>query len=307
MDGEEQNEHGSFVGGGAGTGRHVYDEVKGKYHIDYFVDGNPEIIGSMIDGKEVKEIGEILKTRPDAVIMGILTGYEDAVRYLVENGYQEENIICRYVELPARARRECLEKIADIFRDKAIGGSVAELGVYRGDFAKVINEVFPDRKLYLFDTFEGFPEQDINYEMENSLLTNRVGMLENTSVEYVLDKMPCRENCVIRQGYFPDTANGLENERYAFVNIDVDLYKPILAGLEYFWPRMVDNGYIFVHDYFSFAYAGSKKAVEEFADKYNLGFIPIGDTYSVAFVKKEGKVNDYCSKPAADHTGRRRD
>ena len=42
---------------------------------------------------------------------------------------------------------------------------------------------------------------------------------------------------------------------YAFVNIDVDLYKPLLAGLEYFWPRMAENGYIFVHDYFSFSYA----------------------------------------------------
>lgn len=93
---------------------------------------------------------------------------------------------------------------------------------------------------------------------------------------------------MIRQGYFPDTAAGLEDERYAFVNIDVDLYKPILAGLEYFWPRLAENGYLFVHDYFSFSYAGAKKAIEEFAEKNHVGFIPIGDTLSVAFVKKGG-------------------
>ena len=69
------------------------------------------------------------------------------------------------------------------------------------------------------------------------------------------------------------------------MNIDVDLYKPIKAGLEYFWPRMVENGYIFVHDYFSNSYAGSRKAIDEFAKEKGLGFTPIGGTLSVAFVK----------------------
>ncbi len=219
------------------------------------------------------------------VILGQLTGQEEAEAWLVENGMPEERIICKYVDLPLRARRDCLEKLAEIFKEKELPGAVAELGVYRGDFAKVINAVFPDRKLYLFDTFEGFPEEDMDYEVQNGLLRNEVGKLANTSVEAVLKKMPYRENCVIRKGYFPDTAAGLE-EQYAFVNIDVDLYKPILAGLEYFWPRMVENGCLFVHDYFSLSYAGARKAVEEFSKKKHVGFMPIGDTLSVAFVKK---------------------
>ena len=43
---------------------------------------------------------------------------------------------------------------------------MAELGVYRGEFAKEINKVFPDRTLYLFDTFEGFAEQDCDTEVK---------------------------------------------------------------------------------------------------------------------------------------------
>lgn len=276
----------AVIYGATGTGKHVYEEVKDKWDVQYFVDGNPQLIGSRIDGLEIKNREEVLSTCPDAVIMGILTGYEDAVNYLTESGFPEEKIIGKYVDLNFRARRDCLEKIALIFESKKVSGAVAELGVYRGDFAKVINEVFSDRKLYLFDTFEGFPEQDMKYETENNLLLNEVGKLANTSVEFVLNRMPHRENCIIRQGYFPDTAIGLEQEKYAFVNIDVDLYKPILAGLEYFWPRMADNGYIFVHDYFSFSYAGTRKAIEEFSEKYNVGFTPIGDTLSVAFVKR---------------------
>ena len=276
----------AVIYGAATTAKRVYEEVKSQYAIQYFVDGNPAFIGTRIDGLEVKGREAILEARPDLVVMGILTGYEDAVEYLIQNGFPEERIICRFVDLNTRARRDCLEKIAMILEDKEVSGAVAELGVYRGDFAKVINTVFPERKLYLFDTFEGFPEEDMNYETENNLLLDTVGKLSNTSVEYVMGRMPHPERCVIRKGYFPETAAGLEDERYAFVNIDVDLYKPILAGLEYFWPRMAENGYIFVHDYFSFSYAGTKKAIEEFSERFHVGFTPIGDTLSVAFVKK---------------------
>jgi O-methyltransferase len=31
--------------------------------------------------------------------------------------------------------------------------------------------------------------------------------------------------------------------------IDVDLYTPTLAALEFFYPRLVPGGYVFVHDY----------------------------------------------------------
>ncbi len=281
----------AVIYGATTTGKMVYEEVKNKYDIQYFVDGNPTLIGNTIQGVPIKEPEMILQDQPDIVIMGILTGYEEAMEYLVGQGYPEEKILCQYVDLNSRVRKECLEKIALIFEHKKINGAVAELGVYRGDFAKEINRVFSNREFYLFDTFEGFPEEDMDFEVANDLLLNQVGKLTNTSVELVLNKMPYPDKCIVKKGYFPDTTTGMEEKQFAFVNIDVDLYKPVLAGLEYFWPRMVENGYIFVHDYFSFSYAGARKAIEEFAEKYNVGFIPIGDTLSVAFVKK-GKENE---------------
>lgn len=279
----------AVIYGSTGTGKNVYSQIKEKYRILYFVDENPERIGKKTMELDIKCRESILDDQPDVVVLGQLTGYEEAEKWLVIHGIPEECIITRYVDLPLRARRDCLEKIANIFNEKGIQGGLAELGVYRGDFAKIINATFPNRKLFLFDTFEGFPKEDLDYEKEHNLLINEIGNLANTSVEYVLNRMPYRNSCVIRKGYFPDTTVGLEDERYAFVNIDVDLYKPIIAGLEYFWPRMVENGYIFVHDYFSFSYAGPRQAVEKFSAKYHIGFTPIGDTLSVAFVKKGDK------------------
>lgn len=35
-----------------------------------------------------------------------------------------------------------------------VQGNVAELGAYKGEFAKRLNQLFSDRKLYLFDTLK---------------------------------------------------------------------------------------------------------------------------------------------------------
>ena len=62
-------------------------------------------------------------------------------------------------------RHKQLEFIAQSIYDRGIEGSVAECGVYKGEFAKRINQCFPDRNLYLFDTFEGFDIRSIKSEL----------------------------------------------------------------------------------------------------------------------------------------------
>lgn len=177
----------AVIYGSTGTGKNVYSLFKEKYKVMYFVDENPKRIGQKADFLDIRARKEILNDSPDVVVLGQLTGYEEAKEWLIDNGIDEEKIICQYVDLPFRARKSSLEKISAIFTEKNIQGAVAELGVYRGDFAKVINSVFPDRKFYLFDTFEGFPETDLNYEITHGLLRNDIGKLANTSVDYVLN------------------------------------------------------------------------------------------------------------------------
>jgi O-methyltransferase len=52
---------------------------------------------------------------------------------------------------------------------RQVPGAIAELGVYKGEMAAVLNRLFPDRKLYLFDTFEGFSENDLADGQEETL------------------------------------------------------------------------------------------------------------------------------------------
>ena len=97
--------------------------------------------------------------------------------------------------------------------------------------------------------------------------------------------MPHPAQCVVRKGFFPDTAKGLEDQ-FVFVSLDADLYDPILEGLNYFYPRLQNGGYIFIHDYNNDLYKGARKAVDEFCDSNGLSAIPLPDSCGTAVLKK---------------------
>ncbi|WP_018631233.1 TylF/MycF/NovP-related O-methyltransferase [Niabella aurantiaca] len=181
-------------------------------------------------------------------------------------------------------RISTLELVAEEIRVNNIPGAVAELGVYRGDFAKYMNEAFPDRRLYLFDTFEGFSVEDVVIETKNNYSPGTQDF-SDTTIELVLDKMKYRDNCVIKKGYFPDSIGDL-NENFAFVSLDADLYKPIYEGLKYFYPRLSQGGFIFIHDYNNGEYKGAKRAVTEYCKEHRIPFIPICDPWGTAVIAK---------------------
>lgn len=160
-------------------------------------------------------------------------------------------------------RIECFELAVKEIRKREITGSVAEVGVFRGEFAQYINEAFPDRKCYLFDTFEGFQANEALQEMKNGNCTEAfVQAYKATNIGMVLQRMKYLDNVVIKQGFFPDSLNGLEDS-FVFVSIDVDFEESIYEGLRYFYPRMEKGGYIFVHDYNS-SLLGVEKAVDRY-------------------------------------------
>ena len=184
-------------------------------------------------------------------------------------------------------RHSSLVLTANEINEKKVPGCVAELVVYKGEFARRINTCFPDRKLFLFDTFEGFDNRDVEKEIERDF-SNKLKVAANdftvTSVEMVLRKMPHRENCIVKKGFFPETPPGIE-EQFAFLIIDPDLYEPIYQGLLFFYPRLERGGYIFVHDCNNAMYGG-KAAVERFSKEFNVPYFPLCDVCSTVVISK---------------------
>lgn len=76
-------------------------------------------------------------------------------------------------------RYRTFEMCAKELNKSAIIGAVAEFGVFKGDFATLINRSFPDRKLYLYDSFEGFKENELLSEtsMNSYIITEEKNSL----------------------------------------------------------------------------------------------------------------------------------
>jgi len=133
-----------------------------------------------------------------------------------------EDDYCRMMSLQLAAQRIVA---------KNVPGAIAEVGVYRGEFAAVLNQLFSDRTLY------------------------------------------------------PATTEDLE-ESFALVSLDVDLYKPTVAGLDYFYPRLVKGGCIFIHDYNNRRYKGVRKAVDEFTEANGVPLVQLPDFAGTAVLSK---------------------
>lgn len=187
-------------------------------------------------------------------------------------------------------RYATLELLVEELKNKNVQGNLAELGVYRGDFSACLNHAFPDRNLYLFDTFEGFEQTDVDIELSNSFTSGEhafKGQFEDTSVDIVLQKMKTPGNCVICKGYFPDTIPE-EDLNYSLVSLDCDLYKPMKEGLRYFYPRLETGGYIVIHDYNNNGrWLGIKKALQECEEEFgHICRVPIPDRAGSVIITK---------------------
>lgn len=267
-------------------------EQSKSYEILAFADGNHELWDKEIMDVKVIDPEKIPYYQYDTIIVAALMigARKEIIKRLVDSLHvPKEKINTEYIDAFVKSRYRFLLDQSEIIHKNNISGSVAEVGVWRGDYAKYINAYFPDRNLYLFDTFNWYDERDIKSDrekgIEGSLFSNK-NIFRDTSVDLVKAVLPHPEKAIFKVGYFPESASDV-NESFAFVNLDVNLYSTTLAALEFFYPRMQKGGVILCHDYFSWDVdPGSSMAINEFCSKYNISYIAIGDRLSVALIKQ---------------------
>jgi O-methyltransferase len=192
----------------------------------------------------------------------------------------------RQLEPWDNTRRDMLVLLLRTIEEKQLDGDFAELGVYQGSTASLIHHYAPERKLHLFDTFEGFTDRGVVAENSYTGFSVRGSHFSDTSLDAVKSRIKStNENVMYYKGYFPETVpDRLKQGAFCFVHLDADLYESTLSGLAFFYPRMVSKGVIVVHDYN--AWIGARKAVDDFfRDRPELP-IPMPDkSGSVVIVK----------------------
>lgn len=277
-----------LIFGAGSTGEHIYEQKKSSANVVGFLDNDPSCWNTEFNGLPVLGNDSVLAAvEYDEIFIASIDGLKSIKEQLLTAGVPAEKIRTNYfLEVQYTARINFLHKFAEINKENARRHAVAEGGVFQGEFAKEINSVFPDSTLYLFDTFEGFDKRDVNIEKENGYSNKNEHFYNATSEDLVLNKMPHKNKVIIRKGFFPETAIGLENTTYFFVNLDFDLYNPTIEGLRFFVPRLARGGVVLVHDYFSPSFLGVAPAVRDYAKecKLNLQMFPIGDNISIAIM-----------------------
>jgi hypothetical protein len=165
----------------------------------------------------------------------------------------------------------------------SIDGHFAELGVYRGNSAAVLAHYARanGRQLYLFDTFEGFDPRDLA-RGEHGQQSD----FADTSMDLV-QGIVGMDNVHWVKGFFPASIPpDAFDAAFSVAHLDCDLYEPMKAGLEFFYPRLSPGGLLIVHDYANPYWAGVQQAVDEFLKRIPERLIVLPDKSGTAMLRK---------------------
>jgi O-methyltransferase len=173
-------------------------------------------------------------------------------------------------------RRDMLLILANWLRRHGVTGAVAEVGVADGMTASLLCDAFPASEIFLFDTMSGYFADDIVAEQARTSMN--VGeyprKLEKSAL--VEHMVRAADRTHFYEGAFPSSIGSeVTQQNFCFVHLDVDLYKPTLSALKFFFPLMCDGSMIVVHDYN--AWPGARAAVDEFLLQTNQSAVPMPD------------------------------
>ena len=147
---------------GAGqAGRMVLKWLPGHQEAVCFLDRDPAKQGKTADGVPVRAPEELTAAEWESlteVVIAVMKreAAEEITADLRGLGFRNKVTGITSFRDTQDVRLAVLRLYAQQIREKNVPGAVAELGVFRGDFSEEINREFPDRQIFLFDTFQHF-------------------------------------------------------------------------------------------------------------------------------------------------------
>ena len=192
-------------------------------------------------------------------------------------------------ELRFYSLQNCLKHI----EKQDLQGDYAECGVWKGQSAFIIATHIKKRNhdnlFHIFDSFEGGLSQkaDEDENLREVLSPERIEeekLAFSSSKEEVESNLSTFDFIKLYKGWIPERFNEVKDKNFCFVHVDVDLYEPTLESLQFFYPRLSDNGIIVCDDYNLSQFPGAKKAFDEIVKNYNPRFfyeVPLGGCFLI--------------------------
>ena len=165
---------------------------------------------------------------------------------------------CGTVNYHSLDRKYALDQLVKVVA--VVEGDTVECGGFRGASSYLIcRRIAGSKKThYIFDSFEGLSKpgpEDGSHWRAGEMASDEAMIRENLrDFDYV----------VYHKGWIPEKFHEVEDRRFSFVHIDVDLYQPTLDSLAFFYPRLTSGGIILCDDYGFITCPGQKKAMDVF-------------------------------------------
>jgi len=154
-----------------------------------------------------------------------------------------------------------------VFKNR-IPGHFAECGCFRGHSSYTIASLLKQQNFqdtyWIFDSFEGISEKTPeDNKGEGAGVPQNFLISTQEHLKEILKPFPFVS---IHKGWIPEVfaTAPIASENFAFLHVDVDLYEPTKACLDYFFSRLSPGGVIFISNYNVSHWPGSIQAVDEF-------------------------------------------
>ncbi len=209
----------------------------------------------------------------------------DSTLDIVEKDFWEVYGFCKPYTMTSIERMYSLYCSVNFIIRNEIKGDFVECGVWKGGSAMLIAKMLSNykennRKIFLYDTFEGMSEptemdKDIlggeaNIRMQNSLKSDQNSIWCYSSIEEVKENLRTTgfalSNINMIKGKVEDTIPGtMPPDTIALLRLDTDFYESTLHELNHLYPLLNTDGVLIIDDYGH--WQGCKKAVDEYFEK----------------------------------------
>ncbi len=182
----------------------------------------------------------------------------------------------------------------------SVRGARVECGVLQGfsslmlaQVARMRDEGFDGKGFHMVDSFEGLSTptegdaigtQRLPTGEKRPVFSHQAGHFA-TSVDDVRSVMADFPGTSIHKGWIPGVFSDLPETDWSFVHVDVDLYEPTKACLEYFLPRLAPGGVIVNDDFDSPLFPGGGLGWHEVMESKGLSYAVL-DTGQAVYVSQ---------------------
>jgi hypothetical protein len=214
------------------------------------------------------------------------TSYDQDDAFHNNYDFAQKNTQMESTDNPLRRMRHY--SLMKLLRNARINkGFIAECGCWRGlstfQIAAFLRDQEYEHTFHVFDSFEGLSEineidKPWDRQIDESVLRKQfacgLDIVKNNLSEFSFIKF--------HKGWIPARFCDVDDLVFSFVNVDVDLAEPIRECLEFFFPRLINNGIIYLDDYGCTQFPGAKITVDNFVkENPDVFFLPMppGDAF----------------------------